>query len=368
MAENYRGYDPFDALLSPLFQLPVLRTNKLARFGAQQVVKRSPVNLRSLLAVPKGENPVTFGLCLQAFTALQKAFVQKAEHYRRQIAICLEQLEALQSKGYSGACWGYDFDWEARYAKIPAYTPTVVATGFITNALFEYYQTTGDQRAFNLCESATHFVRNDLHKTRKGEVFCYSYSPLDQQVVFNASMKGARLLMQVYSVTGDETLRKEAAAAVAYVMDLQRADGAWSYAHGDARTWVDNFHTAYLLDCLDVFLENSQESAFEVQREKGLDYYLRHFFEADGAPKYYDQSLYPVDATAAAQSILTLSRVGELELATKVALWMSEHMQDASGYFYYQKHRRYMNKISYMRWSNAWMLAALSALLLRMKK
>ena len=144
MAENYRGYDPFDALLSPLFQLPVLRTNKLARFGAQQVVKRSPVNLRSLLAVPKGENPVTFGLCLQAFTALQQVFVQKAEHYRMQIAICLEQLEALQSKGYSGACWGYDFDWEARYAKIPAYTPTVVATGFITNALFEYYQTTGD--------------------------------------------------------------------------------------------------------------------------------------------------------------------------------------------------------------------------------
>ena len=40
------------------------------------------------------------------------------------------------------------------------------------------------------------------------------------------------------------------------------------------------------------------------------------------------------------------------------------HMQDPSGYFYYQKHRFYTNKISYMRWSNAFMFNALSLYLL----
>jgi len=35
-------------------------------------------------------------------------------------------------------------------------------------------------------------------------------------------------------------------------------------------------------------------------------------------------------------------------------------MWSKKGYFYYQKHRFYTNKISYMRWSQAWMLLAIS--------
>ena len=56
--ENYRGYDPYDALKSPLFKLPFFKSNKFIRFAAQQLVKRSPINLRPLLFVPKGYNPV----------------------------------------------------------------------------------------------------------------------------------------------------------------------------------------------------------------------------------------------------------------------------------------------------------------------
>lgn len=69
-SHHYKGYDPYDALKSPLFRLPLLNKNKLIRFGAQQLVKRSPFNLRSLLFVPKGLNPVTLGLCIQAYAQL----------------------------------------------------------------------------------------------------------------------------------------------------------------------------------------------------------------------------------------------------------------------------------------------------------
>ena len=63
--ENYKGYDPYDALKSPIFDLPFFRSNKLIRFGAQQFVKRFPVNIRPLLLVPKGLDPVTLGLFIQ---------------------------------------------------------------------------------------------------------------------------------------------------------------------------------------------------------------------------------------------------------------------------------------------------------------
>jgi len=35
-------------------------------------------------------------------------------------------------------------------------------------------------------------------------------------------------------------------------------------------------------------------------------------------------------------------------------------MQSKNGYFFYQKKRFFKNKISYMRWSQAWMLYALA--------
>jgi hypothetical protein len=35
-------------------------------------------------------------------------------------------------------------------------------------------------------------------------------------------------------------------------------------------------------------------------------------------------------------------------------------MQDKEGYFYYQKRKYFTNKISYMRWTQAWMFFALT--------
>ncbi len=358
--EAYRGYDPYDALTSPLFRLPLLNHNKLLRWGFQQVVKRLPINTRPLLGIAKGYNPVTLGLCLQGYAYLSR--LRPDENDGMKFEFLLSELERLQSKGYSGACWGYDFDWEARYARIPAFAPTVVATGFITNALFEYYQITRSQKAFDLCESATRFVMNGLNKTFEGDAFCYSYSPLDRQVVLNATMKGARLLAQVYSVTKNQVLIDEARKTVKFVAKKQQPSGAWAYAtkQGDARTWADNFHTGYVLDCLDDYQKHSGDRSFKDALQKGVTYYEANFFENGEIPKYYDKSLYPIDATAIAQSILTLTRFGKMDLAERVVNWTLNNMQDESGYIYYQRTKRGVNKIPYMRWSSAWVFMALA--------
>src|SRR5690348_9019259 len=63
--EDLRGWDPYDALCSPLFALPVLRSNRALRYAAQQAVKRAPWNLRPVLRIPKQLNPVSIGLYLQ---------------------------------------------------------------------------------------------------------------------------------------------------------------------------------------------------------------------------------------------------------------------------------------------------------------
>ena len=200
---NFKGYDPYDALKSPFFKLPILKTNKILRFLIQQLVKRLPFSVRGLLLVPKGCNPVTLGLSIQAYAYLIKHNPEKKNRNLKKINNLIEELIKMIPKGFSGACWGYDFDWEARNAKIPAYQPTIVATGIITNALFVTYKITGNIRCAKLLESAVNFVINDLNRTYQNDSFCFSYSPHDNQQVFNASMKGVRLLAQAFHINGN---------------------------------------------------------------------------------------------------------------------------------------------------------------------
>jgi len=363
--ENYKGFDPYDILSSPIFNWPIFKS-RLARFGAQQISRRIPLNLRSVLQVKKGYNPVTLGLCIQAYTYLSTIYPND-NFYDNEIPRLVDELIILKSRNYSGTCWGYDFDWEARYGTIPAYTPTIVATGIITNALFENFRIKGNQKALDLVLDSEAFLLNDLNRGIFTSGFCFSYSPLDNQVVLNATMKGARLLSQIYSITNNIALIKLAKETTNFVISQQSTDGAWAYSHGDARSWVDNYHTGYILDCLDEYINLSNDHAFDSNFKKGIDYYRENFFENNEIPKFYDKNKYPIDSTAAAQSILSLSKFGYIGTAGKVAKWMIDNMQNSKGYFYFRKYNKHTRKISYMRWSNAWMFAALARLLFKAK-
>ncbi|MDX2128509.1 MAG: hypothetical protein SFU91_05680 [Chloroherpetonaceae bacterium] len=368
--EKYRGYDPYDGLMSPLFTLPILNSNKILRWGFQQVFRRLPINLRPLLGIRKGYNPVTLALSLYAYSNLAKAIPERYSNFKKESLFLISELKKFDSRNYhpnkySGAAWGYDFDWEAQYARIPRFTPTVVATGFVTNALFTAFQEFKFEEAFDLCLSATNFVRKDLNRTflpDRSKEFCWSYSPYDKQAVLNATMKGARLLSQVYSVSGDKELIEEARHTVGYVMAAQHQSGAWSYSKGDTRVWSDNFHTGYVLDCLDDYRSYSGDQSISHAFHKGLEYYVTHFFDSDGAPKYYDANRFPIDATSAAQSLFTLVRFGYKKTALGVMDYMKRTMYSKKGYFYYQEKKWYKNRIPYMRWSTAWMFAAMSYL------
>jgi len=360
---NYKGYDPYDGLTSPYFNAPILRSNKLIRFGTQQLVKRFPFNLRPLLRIPKGYNPVTLGLCIQGYAYLSKVYPEKNDFYIAKILYLVTELEKMIPKGFSGACWGYDFDWEARHAKIPAYQPTVVATGIITNALFICYNLTGIQKAADLCISSADFVMKDLNRTYDNNTFIFSYSPFDKQKVFNASMKGIRILAQVYSLTKKEELRITSKKAVDYIINRQNEDGSWYYSESNAGKWVDNYHTGYIIDCFDDFIKFTGIRCYEENLKKGFEYYCNNFFLENGFPKFYAHKTYPLDCTSAAQSILTLTRFQNIESAHKVAEYLINNMHDGNAFFYFRKFKNYTIKTSFMRWSNAWMFAGFSYLI-----
>lgn len=359
--EKYMGYDPYDGLTSPLFKLPLLSSSHKIRFYSQQIIKRSRVNLRPLLGIKKRLNPVTLGLAVQSYATLYAA--TKKEEYRTKASELIKTLESLIPNGFHGACWGYDFPWEARYATIPAYQPTIVATGIIANGLFEAWEKMQSDHAAKLLGSTAAFVMNDLNRQNDSDgSFCFSYSPFDKEMVFNASMKGVRLLSQAYLVNKDGTYLNAAEGAVKWVMKHQTPEGSWVYSKRNTGKWVDNYHTGYILDCLESYIRISNDHQYLPALNNGIKYYTSNFITNTGQPKFYNNEPYPADCTAAGQTLLTLIRFNQTDLAKTVAVWMHDHMQSEKGNFYFRKYKTHIEKTDFMRWSDAWMLAGLSAL------
>lgn len=365
--EQLLGWDPYDALTSPLFRLPLLRSSWIARFGAQQVVLRSPVNLRPILRTPKRRNPVTSGLYVQGLADLAAAGLIDREQAADEASRWIDDLAATRCPGWSGTCWGYPFPWEGRRGahRTPEGFPTVVATGMILNGLHSGWKVFGLERARELVADGAAFVLNDLKVTAgDDEAFCWSYSPADGQAVLNATMKATRLLAQAEdagAAIGADGLGR-AAASARYVARHQQDDGGWAYAvEGDPRSWRDHFHTAYILECYDEWRLLTGNHEFDGTIERGWKHYRERFF--DGAlPKYWDGERLPLDPTAAAQALLTLPRFGEPDFALEVAGAVLPLLGNADGSFRYRGRgeRGRAGGTHYMRWSTAWMFAGLA--------
>mgnify|MGYP000359713909 CR=1 FL=1 len=375
-AQNFRGWDPYDGLNSKIFQATPLKHWDLARLAWIQAFKRNPVNLRKILLVPKEYNAKGIGLLLTGYCNLARLAKKgdhsfsTAEELIGRINKLADLLIALQSKGYSGACWGYNFDWQARRLFLfPKNTPTVVATTFAASALLEAHEITGNRIYLETALSSAQYVLKDLSRTPKENGFLFSYSPLEgNNTVYNASLLGSRLLSLCYRYDPQPEYAEAALGSVKACIDAQNKDGSWVYGELPVQKWIDSFHTGYNLDGLIAYQNGTGDTQFSDNIEKGFNYYIRNFFEADGMPKYYHNRTYPIDIHCPAQLFVSLHRLdkfsGYNELADKVMRWTVENMQDKKGYFYYQLKKGISSKIPYMRWSNAFMFYAMSFYLL----
>jgi hypothetical protein len=366
--EGYKGWDPYDGLNSKVFQaMPVLPKKRITRLAWIQFIKRMPLNLRPLLLIEKDFNPKGLALFISGYSQLSGLLEFRSEALET-IERLAEKVISLRTTGYSGNCWGYNFDWESRAFFQKKYTPTIVATTFVANALLDAYEATGNSRYLTEAVSARDFILNDLNRTfAENGNFAFSYSPNDHTSVFNASLLGARLLSRIYSYTGDESLIKLAKKAVAYCCDYQNKDGSWYYSTLPFHQWIDNFHTGFNLECIAEYMKFSGDYSYQPHFDKGLQYYLATFFDAEGRSKYYNNSLFPIDIHAPSQVVITLAKAGilaqHLPLVDKVLKWTIENMQCAEGYFYFQIKKYFTNKTPFMRWSQGWIFYALATYL-----
>jgi hypothetical protein len=371
---DFAGHDPFDALNSRLFQSTPLARSRNARFIWTQLAKRSPADFRTLARVPPERNAK--GIALFALAQIANHRRLKTEESEKQVREFVSGLLSMKLDGYSGACWGYNFDWQSRNFFAPRDTPTIVPTAFAARALIEAvqdlhdFQDEQDDRYLRTARSVCDFILRDLPRTVDSQKeLCFSYAPNSDTRIFNASLLAAEVLASVGKLTGENDLQDPAERATRYVINNQRPDGSWTYGADPKQSWIDNFHTAYILFSLKrIIAVASFGSEFQPALQRGYEYWKKNFFLAEGWPKYYHDDPYPADAHAAASAIVTFLECRDLDkdaatLARNVAAWTIQNLRDSRGFFYYQRRRFYTVRKPYMRWTQAWMLYALARLL-----
>ena len=377
-AERFKGWDPYDGLNSRIFQALPLKKSKFCRLVVIQVFKRNPINLRKIACVPKKYNTKGLALFLQGYCNLYNA-ISNDSSFSNQIgkkSIILDIINELsgfllnlQSKGYSGACWGYDFDWQSKAFFLPANTPTVVATSFVVEALLSAYKITGVEKYKDTALSSANFIIKDLNRIPHGDDFMFSYSPLDNRAVYNATLLGSKTLSLIYHYTHDERLKELARKSVKAVCEEQNPDGSFPHSEQVGNKWRDNFHTGFKLESLAIYQTLCKDFSFKDNLDNGLDYWIKHFFVKDkGIAKYYDTDGDSglIDLHCVAQAIPTMYKTKQIdtpynqELIENILKWSITNMQDKKGYFYFQKINNIINKIPYMRWPNAWMFYGIS--------
>lgn len=372
-AENFAGYDPFDGLNSRIFQATPFKYFALSRLAWLQMVKRSAKNLRPVLKIEKGVNAkgiALFGLAeLSRFRAGYKSqHAENAKHFLKKLLELKIQLPKTKDQKPKTA-FGYNFDWQSRAFFAPKGTPTIVPTAFATQALLEGFQLFGDELYLETAKEICAFITEDLNRIGETETeICFSYTPLDKSVIFNASLLAGECLAGVGALVQDENYLNLAAKTARYVIRRQQENGAWAYGAKLRHAWVDNFHTAYIL--LSLFRLQKLIPNLETEKviKKGLDYWLENFFLTDGTPKYYDKEIFPIDIHSASAAIVALCELNDfdtrcLPLTEKVAVWTIENMRDAKGFFYYQKRKENLVKTPFIRWANAWTAYAIARLI-----
>jgi hypothetical protein len=362
-ARDWQGYDPYDALSSPL-ATPLSLGTAPGRRLLTQVVKLSPVNLRPLLRVRATHNPKAVALVASGYARLAAANGDARAH--RAAEGWLDWLEERHAGGRDGLGWSYGFDVQTRVFRYDRRTPNAIATSFAAQALMDGWELLGDGRRQGAVRAVARFLCERLHRNGRGGPY-FTYLPGEGELVHNANLLVCAVLARASRLADDPSLLEPALDAVRTSLAAQSPDGSWPYAARPGHDWVDNFHTGYVLQSLAECARALPEAAKALER--GLDYWERELFLVDGTPKYYATRASPEDAHCYATAIDTWvavapRRPAALACAERQARLLVSRMLDRRGFVHFQRRRLWTSRVPYVRWTTAPAFRALSGLLL----
>lgn len=369
---EYIGWDPYDGLNS-IFIQKLCGGKPFLEILCTQLNVYSIINLRPILKIEKGKDTKGYALFAQAYVNLYT--LTRSKTYKKELERCTSFIKKMSlKKKYNFDCWSSHYFPYISLDKIKHMPsdPDIIGTSQAIIALVKSYKILRDEDLKDKSISGATFIINNLLEKYKDDYFLkYYLSPEHNTLVFNASAQGLECLSHVLSINEDKEIQNTCEKIVKFLIKNQKKDGSWAYSirkNGQERMQLD-FHHGYMIDGLLAFLPYSNNKKAIVNCiNKGAKFYKSTLFLMNGQSYYRYPDRYPVDIHNQSQGIITFGKLSiidpvYLEFAKKIAEWTITNMQDPSGCFYHQKWPFFTNKISYMRWGQAWMMIALSSLL-----
>jgi len=276
------------------------------------------------------------------------------ERARAQAERWLAWLEQNHSGDEAGLAWGYHFPVQTRFFRYARGTPNTIATSFVAHAFLDAAELLGDTRWKKTANAAADFLVARMLTVERNRSY-FRYLPHEGELVHNANLLACAVLARAGA-------QAPARSALTVSLDAQRPDGSWPYSEGAKGGWVDNFHTAYVLESLAHC--RSLDPGVTGALDAGARYWRQALFLADGTPKYTPESLYPIEAHCYASAIDTWLALGDIGEAERLARLLVERMLDRSGYVWFQRRRLWTNRVPFVRWTTAPSFRALAGVLL----
>jgi len=363
---DFKGWEPYE-----LPELSWLKSNKL-RTVTTQLLRLFPISLHSYFSEKK-LHPKAAALFAQAFLNLHE--ITNEQGYYETALFFLEWLIAHRSAQSKHFSIGNLHQLSMKtYHALPD-TPSPLITCFAVEAFISAYEASQDQRFLQMAESGIKFFLEELPLRNVSDNECFFvYHPNNEQFIPNAPAAISGTLSRFYGISKEPSLLKVIKNNFNYIAKWQKSDGSWLY-HPDSG-YVDNFHTAFILEALAKFQFYTDDDSFETNLSKGVSFYSKTFFKSTGKPIHKKRSGFPtnvdslltkIDLRDIAMGLSVFSSLhstdaNQLAVALNLLDWSVENFKSKQGYFYYQKVPLYTIKGPFLR-MQAWMLYGLSKML-----
>ncbi|WP_321290645.1 hypothetical protein [uncultured Sunxiuqinia sp.] len=353
--DQFRGYDPYD-LAEASISLPHFILSKLSF-----VNKVSPVNFRNLLGILPTDNAKSNGLWLWAYA------LDGIEKHSGEISYLLDWIEKNKATDFDEFSMGFTFRMAlSRYASEPGKTSLIISL-FIVFPLIELYKKQKDPKLLEKIESFENLLEYKWLKYEDETILWYSYLPERYDEVYNATAKVGKFYSLLHGISAKPKYKEKIFRILKYLSEKQNCDGSWGYSVNSS--YVDNFHSAFVLDSIFHMRKVVDNDCFERMFVTGLNDYLQNCFDNDLRPLHFHKKHKPLDIRSrileteirdCANAIILFSKLGMKGKASGVLNWTNKFLLDPKrNYYYFYKNKLFSNKINFVRWQ-AWMALAIA--------
>ena len=283
--DDLATYDPYDVWRMPLGRRVKSLFNESRIMGYGPAALLTIVDLfgnsfiRSMCA-PQ-EYPIVRALAAQALTNVSVYTGEKAalDYSKRHI----DWLLANSRSGYSGLSWGLGFDWPVSkgltYSKN---TPFTTHTPYVLEAMHLYMVHTGsDEFRSAVRQVFDHYERDVCVIVDTPDEMAVSYGPMNDRVVTNAIAYTlhAYAIFSVYLPERSEYISCKITRLYNFLKRTQMSNGAWMYDPYSARSFIDCFHSCFVMKNIAKARHFQELDGAQSVIEKGFRYLIDNFLD-----------------------------------------------------------------------------------------